>query len=80
MADACSRLQAMYILDRQESIVFPFGPLASEHDIVVFLRRATRNGELDSGLIVRRKIIKLANLTIVPITHSEIIQEDEVSC
>ena len=80
MADACSRLQAMYILDRQESIDFPFGPLASEHDIIVFLRRATRNGELDSGLIVRRKIIKLANLTIVPITHSEVIKEDEVSC
>lgn len=77
MADACSRLQAMYVLDRQGLIDFPFGPLASEHDIIVFLRRATKNGELDSGLIVRRKkIIKFADLTVVPITPSQVIKEE----
>ena len=70
MADAVSRLQAIYILDKQGLVDMPFGRLASEADIVAFFRRAERNGLVDSGLLLPKKRIKIVDVTTVQISDS----------
>ena len=70
MADAVSRLQAIYILDKQGLVDLPFGRLASEADIVAFFRRAERNGLVDSGLLLPKKKIKIVDVTTVQISDS----------